>query len=176
MNDEHDDIQLDNEGLDDSVLAEEHSGDQIKKLKERLKDAEAKAKENMDNWQRAQAEFVNLRKRDEQDREDFVKFAKSDILGELVLVLDSFELALKHGSKDIEPVYNQFLRILRNHGLAEIDPMGETFDPRMHEAVGMIETDKTEDDHKVLEVFQKGYMLVDRVIRPAKVRIGEFKN
>lgn len=174
MND--DDIQLDTDGVDDSVVAEEHSGDQIKKLKERLKEAEAKAKENLDNWQRAQAEFVNLRKRDEQDREDFVKFAKSDVLGELVPVLDSFEMALKHGHKDIEPIYNQFLKILRDHGLAEINPVGETFDPRMHEAVGMVETNNMEDDHKVLDVFQKGYMLVDRVIRPAKVRIGEYKN
>ncbi len=173
-----DDIKIDNsdENLDDSVVAEEHAGDQIKKLKEKLKDAEGKAKEYLDNWQRAQAEFVNLRKRDEEDKASFVKFAKSDVLAELVPVLDSFELALKHGAKDIEPVYNQFLKILRNHGLTEINPLNETFDPHQHEAVGMVPTDKAEDDNRVLEVFQKGYMLADRVIRPAKVRVGEYKN
>lgn len=148
---EQDDIHIDNEdeNLDDSVVAEEHAGDQIKKLKEKLKAAEAKTKEHLENWQRAQAEFVNLRKRDAEDREDFVKFAKSDILAELIPVLDSFELALRHGSRDVEPIYNQFLKILRNHGLSEIDPQGETFDPRMHEALGMIETSNIDDDHKV---------------------------
>jgi molecular chaperone GrpE len=176
MADEHDDIQLDNEGLDDSVLAEEHMGDTVKKLREKLKGAEDKAKEYLDSWQRAQAEFVNIRKRDEEAKADFLKFAKSDILEELIPVLDSFELSLRHGSKDTEPIYNQFLKVLRDHGLAEINPLGETFNPKMHEALGMIPTDKMEDDHKVLEVFQKGYMLIDRVIRPAKVRIGEYKS
>jgi molecular chaperone GrpE len=177
MTDEHDDIQLDNEdeNLDDSVLAEEHMGDAVKKLKEKLKDAEGKAKEYLDNWQRAQAEFVNIRRRDEEDKASFLKFAKGDILEELIPVLDSFELAIRHGSKDVEPIYNQFLKVLRDHGLAEINPLGETFDPKMHEALGMVETDKEEDDHKVLEVFQKGYMLIDRVLRPAKVRVGEYK-
>jgi molecular chaperone GrpE len=178
MTDEHDDIQLDNENenLDDSVLAEEHMGDTVKKLREKLKGAENKAKEYLDSWQRAQAEFVNIRKRDEEAKADFLKFAKSDILEELIPVLDSFELSLRHGSRDTEPIYNQFLKVLRDHGLSEINPLGETFDPKMHEALGMIPTDKMEDDHKVLEVFQKGYMLIDRVIRPAKVRIGEYKS
>jgi len=174
--DEQDDIQLDKEGIDDSVISEEHMGDTVKKLKERLKEAETKAKEHLDNWQRAQAEFVNLRKRDEEDKQSFVKFAKSEVLEELIPVLDALSSAVSHGVSGIEPIQSLLLKTLKKHGLEELDPRGEAFDPRLMEAVGTIPTDKEEDDHKVLEVFQKGYSLSGRTLRPAKVRIGEYKN
>ncbi|MES2214103.1 MAG: nucleotide exchange factor GrpE [Patescibacteria group bacterium] len=172
---EQDDITLDSEeGIDDSVLSEEHQGDTIKKLKEKLKAAEAKAKENLDNWQRAQAEFMNLRKRDEEAKGEFLKFAKADTIREIIPVLDSLSSAVSHGEKTIEPIYNQFLKILEQHGLEEIDPTGAVFDPSQHEALGMIPTDKQDDDQKVLEVLQKGYSLGGKVLRPAKVRVGEY--
>jgi molecular chaperone GrpE len=176
MDEENDDITLDSDSdIDDSVLADEAKEDTIKKLKEKVKNAEAKAKEYLDSWQRAQADFANLRKRDESQKTEFLKYASGDVLLDLLPVLDSLNLALEHGHKEIEPVKGQLLQILKNRGLKEIDSMGEIFDPRYHEAVGSIETDKKEDDHKILEVFQKGYLLDDRVLRPAKVRIGDYK-
>ena len=175
MQDEQDDITLDTEtGIDDSVLMDENQGDTIKKLKEKVKVAEAKAKENLDNWQRAQAEFMNLRKRDEEARVEFIKFAKADTVREIIPVLDSMNAAINHGQKDIEPIYNQFLQILKQNDLLELNPLNEAFNPSEHEAVGMIETKNKDEDHTVLEVFQKGYSLGGKVIRPAKVRIGEF--
>lgn len=147
-----------------------------KKLRDKLKAAEDKAKEYLDSWQRAQADFVNLRKKDEEAKMEFMKFANANFIEDLLPVLDSFSLALTHGSKDIEPVYNQLMQVLRAKGLEELDPTGKPFDPREHEAVGNIETDKTEDDHKVLEVVQKGYILSGKIIRPAKVRVGEYIN
>lgn len=177
MDEENDDITIDSDSdIDDSVVSEETQGETIKKLKEKLKKAEEKAKEYLDSWQRAQADFVNVRKRDEEAKQEFLKFAKGDVLKELLPVLDSFNAALNHGQKDVEPIYTQFLGVLKNHGLKEVDPQGEIFNPAFHEAVGMIDTDKKEDDHKILEVFQKGYMLGEKVIRPAKVRIGEYKS
>jgi molecular chaperone GrpE len=174
MHDEQDDITLDNEeGIDDSVLAEEAQGDTIKKLKEKLKVAEAKAKEHLDNWQRAQAEFVNLRKRDEEAKSDFLKFAKSDILSELIPVLDALELAVSHGNKDAESIERLLLNILKQHRLSEINPLGEVFDPSKHEAIAMVKTENSEEDNKVIDVFQKGYELDGKIIRPAKVRVGE---
>jgi molecular chaperone GrpE len=174
MQDEQD-ITLDTEeGIDDSVLAEEAQGDTIKKLKEKLKISEAKAKENLDNWQRAQAEFMNLRKRDEEAKVEFIKFAKSDTLAELIPVLDSMNAAIAHGQKDIEPIYGQLMQILKTHGLEELDPEGEIFDPSKHEAIGMIPTDLKENNHKIMNVFQKGYSLNGKIIRPAKVQVGEF--
>jgi len=174
MNDE-DDIQLDQDDVDDSVVAEEHLGDSVKKLKEKLKDAEAKAKEHLDNWQRAQAEFVNLRKRDEEAKGDFMKFATAGLIEELLPVLDSLSLAVSHGDKGVEQVYAMFLKILKQRGLEELNPVGEAFDPSKHEAIAMVETNDQTKDHTVMDVLQKGYALNGKVIRPAKVRIGEYK-
>jgi len=173
--DEQDDIELDTEmGIDDSVLAEEAQGDTIKKLKAKVKDAEAKAKENLDNWQRAQADFVNLRKRDEEAKSEFLKFAGANLISNLIPILDSLSLAVAHGNKEIEPVYAQFISVLKANGVEEINPLGESFDPSLHEAISMIETKKAEEDHQILEVLQKGYILWGKSLRPAKVRVGEF--
>ena len=175
MADEFDDITLDaDSNIDDSVVAEESAQETIKKLRLKLKDAESKAKENMDGWQRSQADFVNLRKRDEEAKNDFLKFAGSNIIIQIIPVLDSFALAIAHGDKGSEIIYNQLLKVLKDNGVEETNPIGEQFDPSHHEAIGTIKTDKSEDDHKILEVLQKGYSLNGRVLRPAKVRVGEF--
>src|SRR3989338_808172 len=151
MDEEEKDIELDKEGLDDSVIAEEHANDTVKKLREKLKEAESKAKEYLDGWQRAQADFI----------------------AQFIPVLDSLELSLQHGNKELEAVYNQFISILKSNGLEEQNPEGESFDPRFHESVGIVETENQDEDHKILEVIQKGYILIGKIIRPAKVKIGE---
>lgn len=177
MQNEQDDIELDPEtGIDDSVLAEVNQGDTIKKLKEKLKNAEAKSKEYLDNWQRAQADFVNLRKRDEEAKEQFLKFAKVDTISQIIPVLDSLNQAIIHDQKTAEPIYSQLMQILKQNGLEEVDPIGKPFDPSLHEAIGMIETNEKEKDHTILNVFQKGYKLEEKVIRPAKVQVGKYKN
>lgn len=162
------------ENLDDSVVAEEHLGDAVKKLKGKLKEAETKAKEYLDQLQRAKADFVNMRKRDEEDKAEFVKFARSGLIEDLFPVLDALESAVSHGDRGIEQTLNLFKKILKQHGLEELDPKGETFDPRLHEAVGAVETDKKEEDHRIVEVMQKGYILSGKIIRPAKVKITNY--
>jgi molecular chaperone GrpE len=175
MNEEND-IHIEQDGdLDDSVIAEEHAGDQVKKLKGKLKEAEGKAKEYLDGWQRSQADFANLRKRDAEDKAEFLKFAKADLVTQLIPVLDSLELSLPHSNKELEVIYKQLLSVLKSNGLEESNPLGEPFDPSKYEAIGMVEATKPEDDHKVLEVAQKGYILQGKIIRPAKVRVGEYK-
>ena len=175
MEDQDNDIHIDkSENLDDSVVAEEHAQNAVKRLREKLKETETKAKEYLDGWQRAQADFVNTRKRDEEAKIEFLKFANTDLISQLVPVLDSLELSLPHGNKELKVVYKQMLSILKSNGLEELSPEGERFDPRLHESLGTIPTEKKEDDHKILEVVQKGYILSGKIIRPAKVRIGEF--
>jgi molecular chaperone GrpE len=178
MADTNEDIVFDDsgEGLDDSVVAEEHQGETIKKLRERLKAAEEKAKEYLGELQRSKADFVNMRKRDEEAKQEFVKFAKSDVLSELIPVLDGFDQAMSHGIEGVEPLYRLLMKTLSQHGLEESNPVGETFNPMYHEAIGTIKTDREEEDHKILEVLSKGYILSGKVIRPAKVRIGEFNS
>lgn len=172
MNDEKNDIELDKEGIDDSVIAEEHANESIAKLKGKLKEAEGKAKEYLDGWQRTQADFINLRKRDEESKMEFLKFAKADLIEQMMPVLDSFELSLPHGNKELEVVYKQLLSILKQNELEQDNPLGETFDPRRHESIGTVETVSADEDHKILEVVQKGYILSGKIIRPAKVKIG----
>lgn len=184
MKDEEKDIELDTEGLDDSVVEEEHLGDKVKSLKDKLRQAEDKAKEYLDSWQRAQADFLNIRKRDEEAKQEFVRFAHTDILTQLMPVLDSLTLAVQHPNTKaelgtgqaaaIESIYRQLMQILRQNGLEESNPVGEVFDPRFHESIGHKDVDKEEDDHKILEVMQKGYILHGKIIRPAKVTIGNF--
>ncbi|MBI1974346.1 MAG: nucleotide exchange factor GrpE [Candidatus Zambryskibacteria bacterium] len=158
------------EELDDSVVAEETQAQQIKKLKDKLATAEVKAKEYLDGWQRSQADFVNLRKRDEEAKKEFMKFVSLEVVKDLIPVLD----ALSIGNN--EPVYKLLMQTLDKHGLTESNPIGEEFNPEFHETIGVIHTDKPDEDHKILEVAQKGYILSGKIIRPAKVRIGEYKN
>lgn len=170
MPDEKDDIIIE----DDPDLTGQLSKE--KKLREKLKNAESKAKEYLDGWQRAQADFANLRKQDEKSRQEFAKFAQADLVSQLIPVLDSFNLALDHGSKEVEPVYKQMLSVLKSNGLEELDPVGEAFDPRIHESVGEVAVEDKEEDQKIVEVLQKGYILSGKTVRPAKVKIGEYKD
>ncbi|MDO8565240.1 MAG: nucleotide exchange factor GrpE, partial [bacterium] len=140
----------------------------VAKLKGKLKDAEAKAKEYLDGWQRSQADFVNIRKRDEEAKKEFVKFVSLEVVKDLIPVLDALSLG------NNEPVYRLLMHTLSKHGLEESNPAGEKFNPEFHEAIGMVNTDKSEEDNKILEVMQKGYILSGKIIRPAKVRIGEY--
>jgi len=168
MKKEDDDIVIEDD-LDSATLAQRE-----KKLREKISQVEAKAKEYLDGWQRSQADFVNFRRRDEEAKKQFLKFATESLVAELIPVLDSFDLAIEHGNSELEPVRKQFLSVLKSHGLEESEPLGERFDPRFHESVGVVETEKKEEDHKILEVIQKGYILSGKIIRPAKVKIGEY--
>ncbi len=185
MKDEQDDITLDEEtGIDDSVLAEEVQGDTIKKLKARLKEAEEKSKEYLDGWQRAKADFINIRKRDEEAQKEFVKFAKEGVIADLIPVLDSFDLAFQNKTswetlpKDwrigMESIYNQLLSVLSSHNVSKDTPTGKPFDPNHHDAVGMVPVEDKEHDHIVIETLQSGYNLGEKNIRPAKVKVGEY--
>ena len=168
MKKDNDDIVIE----DDPDL--EASSSVQKKLRERIKQAENKAKEYLDNWQRAQADFANVRRRDEEAKIEFLKFANLSLIEELIPVLDSLNMALSQGHENFEPLYNQFMQALKNSGVQELNPIGIAFSPHEHEAISMVPTEKKKEDHQILEVMQKGYKLNDRVIRPAKVRVGEY--
>ncbi|OHA91369.1 MAG: nucleotide exchange factor GrpE [Candidatus Zambryskibacteria bacterium RIFCSPHIGHO2_01_FULL_49_18] len=168
MDEQEKDFELSQDDVDDSVVEEEHMSEKVKNLKEKLKEAEGKAKEYLDGWQRAQADFVNIRKRDEEVRKEFAKFVSLEVIEDLIPVLDALTLGKN------EQIYRLMMQILGKRGLVESDPIGEQFNPEFHEAIGMIKTDKKEDNHKILEVAQKGYILHGKIIRPAKVRIGEW--
>ncbi len=185
MQEENDDITLDTESeIDDSVLADEAQGDTIKKLREKLKLAEAGKLENLTNWQKDKADFVNARKRDEERAQEVLKFAKADLITQILPVLDTFDLAMRNKEswealpKDwrmgMESIQNQLLGVLTQNGVTKIEGVGEAFDPNVHEAIDSVPVDAQEKDHTVVEVLQPGFSLHSKVLRPAKVRVGQF--
>lgn len=157
----------------------------LKKVKNALKKCEAEKQEYLDGWQRAKAEFANLRKQDETRHAERSKYAEQGLVEDLIPVLDSFDMAM--GNKDawekapeewrkgIEHIHAGLLQKLQSRGLVKIESEGRTFDPELHEAVQNVPVDSEKLDHTVVSVLQAGYKLHDRVIRHAKVQVGVFE-
>ncbi|HEX4823181.1 MAG TPA: nucleotide exchange factor GrpE [Candidatus Polarisedimenticolaceae bacterium] len=132
-----------------------------------------------DRLVRLQADFENFKKRGERERLDHLRYATSDLVARILPVLDNFERALLSvrpgGTADavvegIGLIHRQLLQILEKEGLRAMDSVGATFDPALHEAVAT-DPDPSAPPHTVTQVFQRGYFLHDRLVRPAMVRV-----
>ena len=135
-------------------------------LLQKLEQAENKFK-------RALADYQNLEKRALEDRREWIRSANKDILLRLLPILDTLILAQKHDkNKTLEISINQFLDVLKSEGVVKIDTIGQIFDPSQMECVTIIEG----KDGLVVEEVRIGYMLGDRLLRPAQVIVGEKKN
>jgi len=127
--------------------------------------------------QRTQAEFENFKKRSDNDKVEFVKYAKAELIQRLLPTIDTFEIALKSTKdnekfvKGMEMVFAQLLSTLHAEGLKPIEALGKKFDPYMHEV--MLKEKSNKDDEIILEELQKGYMLNDKVLRHSKVKVSE---
>lgn len=152
----------------------------VASLKKALDDEKAKAEDYLANWQRTQADFVNFKRRTEQERGEVVKLANATLVLNLLPIVDDLERALENVSEKlagmtwvegIELIYRKFMAILEASGLSEIKAVGEIFDPNLHEAVLEVEG----EEGKVIEAIQKGYKLHDRVLRPTMVKVGRGK-
>jgi len=169
---------------DSNDEGEVSQGDTIKKLRAKLKEAEAKAQEYLTGWQKERAEGVNLRKRMEEEKKEFAKFAKEDITTELISVLDSFESAFKNKEawekvdknwrQGVEYIHSQLINVLGNHGVSVVSPLGEKFDSQRDEAIETVPVEDEADDHKIIEVLSVGYKLQNKIIRAPKVKVGDF--
>jgi len=146
-------------------------------LEQALDEAKKKAEEYLTNWQRTQADFINYKRRTEQERQEFNNYANANLILGLLPVIDDLERALdavppryaKHDwVEGVRLVERKFKTILEGQGVKPIKAMGETFDPIFHEA---LRQDRGEDG-VVIEEFQKGYMLHDKLLRPARVVVG----
>jgi len=149
----------------------------IESLKQALAEEQAKAEANLAGWQRAQADFINFKRRSEQEREEFARFANASLMLELLPVLDDLERALEHVPAKLASVawvagvkliYRKFKATLESQGLTRIEALGKPFDPNLHEAVRQ---DKGEEGI-VIEEIRKGYQLHDKIIRPTTVVVG----
>ncbi len=140
--------------------------------------------EAKNNTLRAQAELVNYRKRKDAEVSDLLKYANADFAKELIVVVDNFERAIKmsleSNSEELKKymegynlTYTNLISILNKFGISEINRLGEKFDPNLEQAL-LTDHDESKDDDVVTEVLLKGYMLKDRVIRPASVKVNNL--
>ena len=156
------------------------SAEELDELRQQFEEAEKEAAANMDGWQRTQAEFVNYKKRIEREQEKMREDAAVRVIKRYLDVLDDVNRALENKPKDgegadwaegIQLIQRKLMNILESEGLAIMDAEGQEFDPNLHEAIAQEES----PDHKsgqIIEVIQQGYMIGERVVRPAVVRVA----
>jgi len=166
-----------NEGLTSKVEQEEAEVEDIEALKQAIAEEKEKAEGYLANWQRAQADFINYKRRGEQEKEEISKFANSLLMLNLLPILDDLERAFTSippkmakltWVDGIRLIERKLQASLEAQGLSPIKALGEPFDPKLHEAA-MHAKGK---EGIVIEELQKGYKLHDRVIRPAMVVVG----
>jgi molecular chaperone GrpE len=157
--------------------AEQRGSDDLASLREQLEQERQRAETNYGNWQRATADFVNFKRRTEQEREEQARFANTALVLNILPAVDDLERALQHvdpsldGSVWVDGV-RQILRKLKGAltaaGVTEIEAEGEVFDPNLHEAIA----EDAGEVGKVVSEAQRGYRLGNRVIRPSMVVVG----
>jgi molecular chaperone GrpE len=159
----------------------EEADHDIEQIESDLEKARREAGGYLDSLQRLKAEFDNFRKRVQKERTEFLKLAAQGVIGDLLPVMDNFERALAHEIhgdqvekfKDgLQLVYSQMLDVLAKEGLSALEPVGEPFDPTRHEALMQVESEEYSEG-VIVKVLEKGYVLNDRVIRPAKVMVSK---
>lgn len=164
--------QVSSETLDQAI---EEAEDQVGQL-------EAEKEALSDQLLRLQAEIQNMRRINQRERQDAAKYRSQSLAIHLLDVADNLERALaspaesddaKAIHKGIEMVYNQFKQAFEKEGISVIDPLNEAFDPNFHQAVSMMPAGEGQEADTVINVLQKGYMLQDRVLRPAMVIVAQ---
>jgi len=171
-------------GLDAAAAAAdtapENGIDSMPSLEDALRQAELKAVEHHDAWLRAKAETENMRRRAQEDIAKASKFAAEKFATAMLPVKDSLEAALAVENQTVDKIregveltLRQLASAFEGAKLVEEDPLGHKFDPNKHQAISMVEADA--EPNTVVTVLQKGYLLNDRVIRPAMVMVAKAK-
>ena len=170
--------------LEDVVpeAAEADTAEQEDTIEQQLEKAQATVKDYWDQMMRLRAEIENNRKRAERDIENAHKYALKNFIENLLPIIDSLEMGQAAAAADnatLESIregfaltMDMFIQMLEKNGLEQIDPLGEKFDPERHQAISMIEVEGAESN-SVIEVMQKGFLLNDRLVRPAMVVVAK---
>lgn len=174
-------IESDDESLEGEGASADKLREKLKKTKEELAKCSAEKGQYLEGWQRAKADYVNAKKRSEEERQSNALYAAEALATSLLPVLDSFDHALSaaHGDEPwlagIKNTHAQLLKALAQNGVEPFDPTGQTFDPLMHEPVETLAVSTPEEDNTATKVHQKGYTLHGKVIRPARVAVGHYE-
>lgn len=168
-------------GTDASSAEEEHVGAvDPAQLQSEVQRLQSLADEYQQRALRTQADFDNFRKRTLKEKEDFAKYASSKLITELLPIIDNFDRAISAAgdtaeiesfAKGVNMIFRQLEGVLKAEGLEAMDSVGKPFNPEFHQAIMQVESDEYEEGIVVEEV-QKGYMLKDRVLRPAMVKVS----
>lgn len=166
----------------DEVKSEESQEDvqEMDLLAKQLEEEKKNSEEYMNNWKRAMADFANYKKRQSELFANMADSAGQEMIMEILPIYDTFTLAVKHIPESIKEeewtrgvvqLKEQLANLLKSKGLEEIKSIGEKFNPEFHEAVEIVESEKSEGE--ILEEVQKGYTLNGAVIRTAKVKVAK---
>jgi molecular chaperone GrpE len=155
--------------------------ERLKQLREKLKECSAEKQSYLDGWQRLKADFVNYKRREEENKQDFLKYSREGIITDLLPVLESFRMAFanKEAWEKIDPswrmgvehIHTQLMQVLTGHGLSLVDPKGEVFDPNEHDALEIVPTQESTLHHKIAEVLHVGYRLNGKLIKSPQVKV-----
>jgi molecular chaperone GrpE len=154
---------------------------ELVELKARLQESQAKANEYLDGWQRARAEFANYKKRVDREQAQVYQITAGNIIKRYMEILDDLERALKNRPMDgdgaawaegIDLIYRKLQALLEAEGVKPMKADGQFFDPNLHEAISHEAVPELESG-QIIEVVKQGYMLGDRVLRPAWVRVAK---
>jgi molecular chaperone GrpE len=153
--------------------------EQISHLKELLAAKEVESRENWDRFVRERADLENYRKRTNREKEELLNYGTKSLIEEILPVVDSLERALVHANEDdisavvegIRMTHGILLSALKKFGVTPVESAGTTFNPEFHQAMTQVPTDQT-PPNTVVEEFQKGYMLKDRLLRPTMVSVS----
>lgn len=167
---------------EDTRIGARRPEDRIAKLREKLAQISGERQEYLDGWQRTKADFINYKKREEEEKAQFVRFAKEEIILDLLPTIESFDAAFANKEawekvdpawrKGVEYIHTNLLQVLRDHALLEVDPTGETFNPELHTAIETVETNDPNEHYKILRVAQKGYSLHGKILRHPRVVVA----
>ncbi len=167
--------------LETAVKVEVKADQDSEALRKELEEKEKEAKDNLDRFLRVAADLENYKKRAAREKEDYLKFANEDLIKAILPVIDNLERAVNHSEKAVDLqslvagvklTIQQLLQSLNKFGLSSIESVGKPFDPAVHEAMMVVATDQHEPN-QVVEEFHKGYLLHDRLIRPAGVSVSK---
>jgi molecular chaperone GrpE len=162
---------------DELEASNSRAEEKVNKLKREIETIKKEKQEYLDGWQRSKADYVNALKRFDADRAQASQIGLMKAVNALLPAYDALERAKEHGElpKGFEGIAKQLEAGFAALGLKEIGEVGETFDPTMHEALGMDPTDDKKQDDVITAVLEKGYKVNDFIIRPAKVRVAHFE-
>lgn len=171
--------------MDDVVYEEELNTNPTKRLREKLKKCVEEKQEYLDGWQRAKADFQNFKKEVNKEKARISDMAKEEILMDILPAMDSFNLAFankdawesidENWRNGVEYIYSQLKTALEQNNVKEINPIGLEFNPLEHNSIEVVEVEDAKKDNRVVEVTQIGYSHNGKIIRPARVKVAQYK-